>query len=131
VNPIIGSYGFSIGPLGLTVQRADRGTPKILFTVHYPASYHGVYAPSAHAPGIHTAALRSGDAVRVAHSDVGCIVLTRSAGLTLWCKPVLSDYSKADPLEVGFNESQIWIAHSGQIVTGLGSIAFQRKQPAP
>lgn len=128
-KPIVGSYGFSIGALGLTVLRADRPAATLSFTAHYPTSYRGVYAPDAPAPGAHTASLRRGDGVRVAHSDVGCVLIRVASLATLWCKPVLSDYAQANPLEVGFNESRVWVAHAGAIVAGAGPVTFQRNQP--
>jgi hypothetical protein len=129
-NPILGSYAFSIGPLGIAVLREDR-TPKVVYTTQYSASYKGVIAPRAPRRRTGTLTLHAGDAIRVASTDIGCVVLPFPGGTPtgIWCKPILASYSNFDPLEVSLSGLRVVVAHSGKFLRGLGPTAYLAKQP--
>lgn len=130
-RPIVGSYGFSIGDLGIVVLRVGKGgRPQVVYTTRFPAGLRGVRSQHDPLKERRVISLRAGDSVVVGNTDLGCLTATDGARPMLACKRVLAaaEYAKADPPVVTLSAGWIRVGGAHIIIAPSGG-SFARSQP--
>jgi len=129
-TPIAGSYGFSIGDLGIAAIGVTPA-PRMVYRVRYRFSSRGNVAPRSRARGVRLVTLGVGDALRVAESDLGCAVF-RLNGPMLVCKRILPPwmYQRFNPPLVTLSDAWLRIGGAHLVFSPVAAM-FSKKEPRP